>query len=332
MYSLIKKFPQNLQEAISLANNANLKPLQQSAIQHVVITGMGSSGMAGRLVQQWVSDKLYVPLTVNNDYTLPSYVSEYTLLIVISYSGNTQETLAACQVGIEKGAHTVIVTSGGTLQTQAHAHGLDILDLPKSLPPRASLDYSTIHILSILGCYKLFQWDFIAEVQIAIQLISEQQASLQAEAEQVAEKIQGNIPVVYTTSPYEPVAIRLRQQLNENSKQLCWHHSIPELNHNEIVGWESTYNNLSILMLTGFITAQKLQLQQQITQDMLQKYGHNLTIVHAPGDTQLICSLYLIHVSDWISYYLAQKKGVDPMEVQAINQIKSALAKETGVM
>ncbi|ACE06410.1 hypothetical protein Aasi_1065 [Candidatus Amoebophilus asiaticus 5a2] len=324
MYLIIKKFPQSLQDAISLVKKTKLSHIK-NPIHNIIITGMGSSGIAGSLVKNWVKDKLSVPLTINHDYTLPAYVNEHTLLIVVSYSGNTQETLEAFQTGLKKKASMIVITSGGELQRMAQEHAIDVLPLPKFLPPRASLDHAIVHLLFILYFHHLISWEFVSEIQSAIQIISDKQASIQTEAEQVAKKIKGYLPVIYTTTPYESVAIRFRQQLNENSKQLCWHHIFPEINHNEIVGWETNYQNLAVIMFNSYTEDERLELQQKIAQDIIKKHTNNFTILCAQGQTELIRSLYLIHLSDWISFYLAQTTGVDPVEVKSIDQIKSAL-------
>eukprot|EP01132_Coremiostelium_polycephalum_P003049 gene3049-3813_t len=324
MYVTIKNFPQSLQAAISSLKKATLKNSKKT-IHQAIITGMGSSGLVGNLVKQCVGDKLSVPLEVNKDYTLPAYVNEHTLLIVVSYSGNTQETIEAFQTGIKKNAHMVVVTSGGLLQQMAYEHGLSVLALPKFLPPRASLDHTLLQLLFILYFHHLMHWDFIEEIQAAIQLLGNQQAGLQIEAEKIAKQIKGYTPVIYTTTSYEAVAIRLRQQLNENSKQLCWHHVLPELNHNEIVGWASTPSHIMAILLHVPIADPRLALQQQVAQDIIQKHAARLVTLTAQGTTDLIRSLYLIHLGDWISFYLAQITGVDPMQIQAIDQVKAAL-------
>lgn len=325
MYAAIKDFPQALQAATQLITHQSLKTRPHAAIQHIVIAGMGSSGLAGIFVKHLVNDKLSVPLAINQDYTLPAYVNAHTLLIAVSYSGNTQETLAAFQAGMQRQAHGVAITSGGILQAQAQQHAIDILSLPANFPPRASIAYILTQLLFTLASYKLLEWDFIAEMESATQLINAQQPKIQAEAQQVANSIQGNIPVIYTTTPYEHVAIRLRQQLNENSKQLCWHQVIPEFNHNEIVGWESKYTNLAAIMLSGEVADKRVQLQEKISQDMLKKYTDKLQILTAQGSTHLVRSIYLLHLGDWISFYLAQKQAVDPILIRSIDQVKAAL-------
>lgn len=324
MYSNIKNFPQNLEEAINQVKKSKLKSIPRP-IKNVVIAGMGSSGMVGHLIKNWVLDKLQVPLSIHQDYGLPAYVNEYTLLIVISYSGNTQETIDAFETGLKRHANIILLTSGGKLQKMAYEHNIDILPITKYIPPRACIHHTLVETLFVLYFYGLLAWEFLPELQAAIQLITDNQPKIQKQAEEVAAQIVDSIPIIYAAIPYEAVALRLRQQLNENSKQLCWHHSIPEINHNEIVGWESDYKKLSVIMLAGPIEDLRLTKQQNITQEIIRKHSINPIVLNGQGETQLIASLYLIHLVDWISFYLAQKKGVDPIEVKSIDQIKSAL-------
>lgn len=133
----IQNFPQDLQQAIQLITHQNLKSTSHAAIQHVVIAGIGSSGLAGTFVKQLVHDKLSVPLAVYQDYTLPPYVNAHTLPITVSYSGNTQETLAAFQTGVKRQAHLIAIIIGGILQALAQQHAIQVLPLPADLHLRA---------------------------------------------------------------------------------------------------------------------------------------------------------------------------------------------------
>ncbi|MEM7055908.1 MAG: bifunctional phosphoglucose/phosphomannose isomerase, partial [Bacteroidota bacterium] len=313
-----------LEAAIVLGKQAKLTPSKQP-IHHVVVSGMGGSGLGGVLVKQCVVDQLLVPMEISHNYTLPAYVNEHTLLIISSYSGDTEETLQAFQAGMQKQAKVICITSGGALKTLAKQYGIDFIRLPAGRPPRACLGYAVVQLLFVLRFYQLISWDFVTELQDAIHLLEQSQAALQVEAQQVAVRLQGKLPVIYTTAAYEAVALRLRQQLNENSKQLCWHHVIPALNHNEIVGWSMPHEHLAVLMLSSGAAHDRVQVQQRITQEIIQKHTSSVTTLQARGETSLIRSLYLIHLGDWISFYLAKENGVDPMEVAAIDRVKARL-------
>jgi glucose/mannose-6-phosphate isomerase len=326
MQQIIKSFPQQITEAVQASIQASVTPIFSTPLQDIIIAGMGSSSVAGVLAQSLLQDKLSIPLQVSHDYTLPSYSSNHTLLIIISYSGNTEETISAFHIGLEKKAHMVVISSGGTLKNEAQAYKIPFLSLPTDLPPRSALAYNLTYVLHTLSSFNLFHWDFQAELLAAAAMLTDELTSLQKIAWAVVKTIQGKLPVIYTTTRYEGVALRMRQQLNENSKQLCWHQLIPELNHHEVVGWEQPMSYLAVLLLTAPNLGERLQLQQDSLQAIVQRHCKDFIRLEAKGNTLLIQSLYLIHLGDWISFYLATEKGVDPMKIQSIDQIKAALS------
>ena len=324
MYQILKNFPNSIQAAIDLVKKYPIN-FTKHPIQNVLIAGMGSSGIAGNLVKNWVSDKLPIPLYINQDYILPNYVNDKTLLIIISHSGNTRELIENFKEGMKRQASMVLITSGGVLQEMARTYDKCIFFLPIHLPPRASIEYTLLYILYILQNHCLLDWDYITEFQQAKELILINQLSIQQKAKEVAIKINNTIPIIYSFCSYEAVATRLRHQLNENSKQLCWHHCLPELTHNEVVGWESTYDNISVICFNTYTENEKLKLQQKLIQEILAQKATNFILLPTQGTTHIVQSLYFIQLSDWISFYLAQEKGVDPMEVKYIKQIKADL-------
>lgn len=328
MYDLIKDFPQQLEAAVIQGQQLQLTSMDRSP-HHVVIAGMGGSGMGGALLKQWVADHLSIPLAINQDYTLPAYVNQHTLLILVSYSGNTEETLSAFQEGLHKQAKIVCVTTGGALQALAEQHQLDCISLPAGRPPRASLAYSVVIQWFILHFHQLIDSDFVTSLQSAIQLLHATQANVQIKAQRIAQQLHGRLPIIYATTDYEAVAIRLRQQLNENSKQLCWHHVIPEMNHNELASWEAPQQDLAVLMLYGNTPNERTALQQQLTESMIWSKVTVYIPLQAQGSTLLAQSLYLIHLGDWISFYLAQEKGLDTMAIAMIDQLKMELKKHS---
>lgn len=324
MYDLIQDFPRQLEEAMTLGQQASLTPVKQP-LHHVVVAGMGGSGIGGTLLKQWVADQLSVPLTINQDYTLPAYVSQHTLLILASYSGNTEETLEALQEGLRRQAKIVCITTGGALQALAEQHGLDHILLPPGRPPRACLGYAVVPQLFVLHFHQLITEGFVNSLEAAIQLLKATQDVTQAEAQRIAQQLHGKLPVIYTTAAYEAIAIRWRQQFNENSKQLCWHHVIPEMNHNELAAWQGHQQGLAVLMLVGDTPHPRTARQQHLIQPLIQAKANTYLSLHAQGLTPLAQSLYLIHLGDWVSYYLALEKDVDPMAIAMIDQLKGQL-------
>jgi glucose/mannose-6-phosphate isomerase len=327
MKTLIQAFPNQLAEAIALYKPIALKA-RLHAIRQVVVVGMGGSAIGGLLVKQGVIDQLAVPLEINQDYTLPAYVNRHTLLIIISYSGNTEETIQALEMGYQKKASMVCMSATGLLSKLAKQYDLDWLALPLGMPPRTCLAYIIVAILAVLRFYKLVSSNWELEFDKAIALLAQKEFDIKQQAKQIAETIQGKMPIIYTLAAYEGVAIRWRQQFNENSKQLCWHHTIPALNHNEIVGWQDPDDRLVVLMLVGSLGHDRSKLQQVIAQRIIQQACTCCIAIQGLAISYWCDAIYWIHLGDWTSWYLAQQKGINPLEVANIDCVKGYLAQQ----
>jgi glucose/mannose-6-phosphate isomerase len=152
-------------------------------------------------------------------------------------------------------------------------------------------------------------------------------AVIQAEANAVTDFLFRKMPVIYAADGYNGVATRFRQQINENSKMLCWHHILPEMNHNELVGWAEQHPECAVVFLRNETDYFRTQARMEISKEiMLQRTPHVLEI-WSKGGSHLERSLYLIHLTDWASCYLADRKGIDAVEVNVINHLKGSLAK-----
>jgi glucose/mannose-6-phosphate isomerase len=254
-------------------------------------------------------------------------VNEHSLVIISSYSGNTEETVNALHLAINKKAKIVCITSGGKIAQIAAESGIDLIVVPGGMPPRACLGYSLTQLFFVLHFHKVIDTDFTSQLQSSIALIGREEEKIRDEAKQVAEKLHGKLPVIYSTTYQEGLAIRLRQQLNENSKVLCWHHVFPEMNHNELVGWTEKHDDLSIVILRDPDEYNRNVSRIEISKEVFRKYTSNITEIFAKGSTPLEKAIYLIHLGDWISTYLAGMRGVDAVEVSVINHLKSELSK-----
>ena len=168
---------------------------------------------------------------------LPAFVDESTLVIVSSYSGNTEETVQAMDTAMKRKAKIVCVTSGGKIAETAKANGLDLVLIPGGMPPRSCLGFSLTQLFYVMKYCGLIDGTFKQELEAAVTLIEQEAASIQEEANRLTDFLFRKTPVIYAADGYNGVATRFRQQINENSKMLCWHHILPEMNHNELVGW-----------------------------------------------------------------------------------------------
>jgi glucose/mannose-6-phosphate isomerase len=325
MKDLVANFSKQLQEALTIAQNAKISPAKK--INNILITGLGGSGIGGTNMAELAVKLSAVPITISKDYFIPGFVNENTLVIVCSYSGNTEETINAMQLAMEKKAQFVCITSGGKVKEIAEQHKFDLIVIPGGFPPRSCIGYSLVQLLHVFEVKQIANLNYKKEVEAAITLLTQKEEDIKQKAKLFADKLHNKIPVIYSLGNTEGLAVRFRQQINENSKMLCWHHVIPEMNHNELVGWAGGNKNLAVCILrTGFDYERNVT-RLDINKQVFAKYTDTVFEIMAEGNSLLVQSLYLIHITDWVSCYLADLKNIDPTEVKVIDFLKGALAK-----
>ncbi len=324
MKPFIKNFPKQLEEAIKVANTSHLTPAKQE-IRNVLVAGLGGSCIGALLVKQWIANSLKVPMAVHQDYFLPTYVNQHTLLIIASYSGNTEETLQAFEASLTTQAKIVCITSGGKLKKLAEDHGLGLMVLPTGMPPRACLGYAIVQQLFILFFHGLINIGFTEALVDAAQLLHKEQSEMKIKAQRIAKKIQGKMPVIYATIDDAAVALRWQQQFNENSKMLCWHRVFPAMSHNELVGWRGSKKSLAVILLQNESAYYRVQAQMRMAKEIFEPCTKTIIPLSAQGKSLIERSMYMVHLGDWVSYYLAQYQGIDPNKITAIDQLKDSL-------
>lgn len=327
MKTLVEQFPSQLTRAIEIGRSAKLS-VQKNPVKNVLITGLGGSGIGGTIISELAFPECRVPVTVSKGYFVPAFVDASTLVIVSSYSGNTEETLACMQQAHEKGAMICCITSGGTVEEFSRLNGQDCILIPGGMPPRACLGYSLTQLVFVLAHHGLISKDHIGHLEKAKALIAEKQSEIIALARSIADFLLGKIPVIYSTTLFEGVAVRFRQQLNENSKVLCWHHVIPEMNHNELVGWAGGTEEYAVIVFRDPSEFERNSYRIQLNKEIITRYTPHYMEVPAEGASYLEKAIYLIHIGDWVSVELASLRGVDPVEVNVINFLKGELSKK----
>lgn len=326
MKELISGFSNQLREAVKIAREATIS-IDSSAITHVVVSGMGGSGIGGKVASQLVENSMAVPLLVVNGYSLPAYVGPNTLLIVSSYSGNTEETLSALQEGLQKGAQIICVTTGGKVLEIAKSEGLSHIIIPGGNPPRAALGLSLVQQLAILSKAGLTR-DLLDEVLSAADLLDREETDIVSKAQLFAKAMVGKMAVVYGDQKWESNIVRFRQQLNENSKTLASHQVFPELNHNEIVGWTIPPKNLALVLIRDEDDYDRNQQRINISKDIIGSKPDSVHEIWAKGSTRVEKSMYLVHLLDWATFYLCLENDQDPMAIEAIDRLKDELSKQ----
>ncbi len=327
MNDLIARFPEQLAEAMHIGENAVFHQ-HDKPINKVYVAGLGGSGIGANFVAEFVSKSCPIPYTIGKAYSIPNYVDENTLAVCSSYSGNTEETLSAFNEMLGRACKIVVISSGGKLIEEAINRGLDYVKVPDNWPsPRACLGYSIVQQLYMLNKLGFIKDDFKTHLKSTMDLLKFDVEDIKKAAKSVANRIFDKLPVIYTTDRMESVAVRLRQQINENAKMLCWHHVIPEMNHNELVGWTEAHPEMAVIYLRNHDDFKRNSKRIEINQEIISKHCPTIIDIYSKGNSLIEKSFYLVHLGDWITWYLSEHKNVDAIEVNVINYLKSKLSK-----
>ncbi len=326
MKELIKQFGNDLEQAAQGAVEVSLKP-SNGTPDNVVICGLGGSGISGAIASQLFADQISVPVSVVRDYSLPGFVSNKTLLIACSYSGNTEETLEAVEKAVELGCEIAVLTSGGQLLDQASSNQWSFIQIASGQPPRSAFAKAFPQVVRILMHYGLLNNVEMDAFAKAADIIREADEEIQADARKIAEAILDKDVIIYSGPKFYGVGERFRQQLNENSKVLCSHHFYPEMNHNELVGWAGSKPSHVVVRFSNTFEHNRNGIRWSICKEIMVKRGAQVFEIPGRGDTILSQALSCIYCGDWVSYFLSELRGVDCVEVNVIDHLKGELAK-----
>ncbi len=327
MDTMISKFMDQILEAMSIGEKANIQ-MPDRKIENIYVAGLGGSGIGANFIQSFVYDACPIPYLVGKAYTIPQYVGENTLFIASSYSGNTEETLEALESAEKAGAVIMAISSGGKIIQKAKEKGYSYIQVPGNwASPRACLGYSVIQQLYLLNKLGLIGNEFESSLQNSVELLNRESEDIKERAKKIAYILHDKIPIIYAEDRYEPVAVRFRQQINENSKMLCWHHVIPEMNHNELVGWRNHRPDWAVMLFRSSDNHPRNAVRMDINKEIITEYTDTFIEIIAKGNDLIERSFYLVHLGDWISFYLAEKGNRDAIEVKVIDYLKGELAK-----
>jgi glucose/mannose-6-phosphate isomerase len=306
-------------------------------VTSIAVLGMGGSAIGGDVVGALLEGELRVPLTVIRDYDVPAHVGPSTLVFVSSYSGNTEETLSAYRAAHERGARIVCSTTGGEVARLASERGHDRVTIPGGLPPRAALAYGFVPMLVILARIGLVDdpadrlADAVAVAEENVRLFGLDVPLASNEAKAVAAWLATGVPVIYGASPVTAaVATRWAGQIAENGKTVAHVNVLPEMNHNEIVGWGGPgafEGKGRVVFLRDADDHPRVSRRIDLTRDEIDATGAEIREVESRGLTRLGRMLSLIGIGDFVSFYLAMLNDVDPTPVAPIDRLKQALAK-----
>ena len=306
---------------------------------NIIVAGMGGSAIGGDLLKDWAKNKLTVPIEVNREYHLPAYVGKKTLVLITSYSGDTEESLSAFLDALKRKCMIYCVSSGGALLKYAEKLKVPYLQVPSGMPPRAALPYMFVPLIVYMEKAGLVKGvsEELKEALTLLEKISKENSPAKPAEENFAKTLALNIgetvPVVYGFGFYRSVAQRFKQQFNENSKVPAKWEFFPELDHNEIVGWENSGDFgkcFSVIFIRDKDEPVEIKSRIEITKQIMNKACLKMFDIPAQGKSALAKMLSTIIIGDFTSNYLAVLHGVDPTPVKTINHLKDTL-KENGV-
>lgn len=333
MLDRLAQFPNQCKEALKLGQSFELhKDYKKREYTHLITTGMGGSGITGSLLKRMLS----LPVFVNRGYRLPKFSSSNDLLIAISYSGNTEETISSLNRGLERGMKAILISSGGELKRIAHDLKLPLVQIPKGLQPRAALGYLFLPLLQLLRQLELIKLNEsnLAELLETMEKSSSRLGKDTAEGENpaknLARKLYGRVPLIYGTSKNtEVVAQRWKTQFNENSKQPAYYNVVPELNHNELVGFtnKDLLPNGRVIFLRNSYDLDRNEKRISIMKSMFVEMRVSFEEIEAYGESELSQIFSQIYFGDFTSVYLALLNQVDPTPVEIIEDFKKRMAK-----
>lgn len=312
MWEKIWRFPEMCEEALSYSSG--MRPFRPSG---VVIAGMGGSAIPGDILRDWLDPPF--PLEVCRGYHPPGWISPNCLVIAISYSGETEETLSCVRGARERGARLAGVGSGGTLQEELR--DCPFIRVPSGLPSRAAFPYlffSTVRILEEAGIIEKRE-----EIGEALGVLRSSREKLSEESRKLAGRLLGRLPFIYTPPRFYSVGLRMKTQLNENSKIPAKVEAFPELCHNEIVGLRGTPQNVAFLLVRDRLEEERITIRVDFLKGLLR--GKEMAEIWGEGKGLLARMLSVLYFGDFLSYHLAGLRGVDPSPVEEISELKKEL-------
>jgi glucose/mannose-6-phosphate isomerase len=324
--------PEHLRDALWRVESAIIEDWDCPA--GLVVAGMGGSAIGGALARAALGDHLSRPIFVTRGYGLPTWTTPDTMVLCASYSGNTEETLACYESAGALGAKRTVVTTGGRLAEMARADGVPVIPLPGGLQPRAAVAYmivAALEVAALCGAGPRLTSEIDVAASHTEQLVAEwgPDAPEDSLAKEIARGLLGTVPVIAGAGLTIPIAYRWKTQINENAKQPCFSHELPELDHNEIAGWEGArdFGRFSAVFLDDSDAHPRVKERMDLTERLIAHNAAGSFRLETRGQSAVERVISLVLLGDLVSIYLAALRGVDPGPVKVIEELKSALAK-----
>ena len=330
-------FPFMVKDAIRIGR-ASVLPVNLKNLKKILITGLGGSAIGGDILKSVLYEKALVPVMVNRNYFVPKWVDRDTLVIAVSHSGNTEETISAFKDALKKNAKLLAVTTGGDLAKLAKENKAPVIHIPAGAPPRASLPYLFFPVLLALENLGYTQvpgseLQELAALLEKLKLLYEPGVRIENNpAKQLAGKLFAKPVIVFgSADTTDAVAVRWKCQLAENAKVFSFSSILPEMNHNEIVGWEllkKVLRKFAVVFLEDRGDLAQIKKRSKLTKAIIEKKANWAGVVSSTGESCLARLFSLIYLGDFVSLYLAIMYKEDPTAIKMIEDLKKELAKK----
>jgi len=323
--------PDQLRDALWRVQSANLEP--HDAPGGLIVAGMGGSAIGGALARAALGDRASRPIVLARSYELPPWATPDTTVLCTSYSGNTEETLAVYEAAGALGARRIACTTGGKLAEAARSDGVPVIPLPGGFQPRAAVAYSLVVALEVAGICGAGD-RLHAEIDVAAAHAERLAAKWgpdgpdDALPKEIARGLHGTIVQVAGAGLTAPIAYRWKTQINENAKLPCFHHELPELDHNEIAGWQgaSALGRFSAVFLDDADLHPRVRQRIELTRGFISSSAAATFRVESIGSAATERLVSLVLLGDLVSLYLGVLGEVDPGPVEILDRLKLALA------
>jgi len=335
MMGLVDGLTEMFEKGWKLAEAANIPATDK--IDKLIVCGMGGSAISGDIAAMALKNKADFPVLVNRSYSCPRYVGASTLMIFISYSGNTEETISTFKEAVKKGVKMMAISSGGQLKELAAKNNVPLIEVPKGLPPRSALGYLLSSLLCAVyrsGLAGDLKNDFDETAALLKRLhkkFGAASSSRENEAKQMAVRLSGKLPVIMASeATTAAAALRWKTQLNENSKMTALLSIFPELNHNDMVNFsflKPGAHEMAFVLLRDETDPERMKKRIEITKSLISGHVGGITEVWSQGESALARTMSLILFGDYLSLYLAALGGVDPTPVDIIEKLKKELGR-----
>jgi len=322
MREVINKSAGQFATGLDLAKNIKI----QGTFKSVVICGMGGSALPGDILSYLLLPK--APIYIHKDYNLPAVANEDSLVVCISYSGNTEETVSSLQECINKNITCVAIASGGKLGKIAEEHNIPLVKIPSGIQPRSATGYLFSALIGTLINCNIVE-DVSEEILNTAEELTKINTTLEKEGKILAKRLDKKIPLVYASSVFQTIAKIWKIKFNENSKIPAFTNFFPELNHNEMVGFTGVKktSGLHLLIIKDSADHPRTIKRMELTSLLLKKKGVKTDFIETKQGTLMFRMFSSLLLGDWVSYYLAINNNIDPTPVDMVEEFKVLLNK-----